>query len=156
MDEESKQGETTTQEHALIELETKTAEEEVMGADSADSSECGIKGAAERDESGMSHAEEHPESLPQQNEVKGTLEETEGLSVTSSVEPVRRLPEVDKMSILQQDQDVESNQEETARETVAIPLENVTTRDPILSDSQQQLQVRLCYYCAGESLRLHC
>ncbi len=45
------------------------------------------------------------------------------------------LPKVDKMSMLQQDQYVESNQKETVRETVVIPVEELRTRDPTLLDS---------------------
>ena len=64
------------------------------------------------------------------------------------------LPEMDTMSMLQQDQNLEGNQEETVRETVEVPVDNVKTRDPILLDSQQQLQVSLYCYCA-EKIRLY-
>ena len=64
------------------------------------------------------------------------------------------LPEMDTMSMLQQDQNLEGTQEETVRETVEVPVENVRTRDPILLDSQQQMQVSLYRYCA-EKIRLY-
>ena len=96
---------------------------------------------------------DHEEETKREDEQRGSPDSGHH-GIRELTDQGRGLLEMDTMPMLQQDQNLEGNQEETVRETVEVPVENVRTRDPILLDSQQQLQVSLYCYCA-EKIRLY-